>query len=211
MAKVRCDINSINMNRGLTLIEIVVTMGIITMVVLMIGAFGLDISNFQIFLGNTLSAQQEIRQTLQVLVSEARAMHSADNGSYAIASVTSSSFSFYSDIDDDGSFEKIRYFLDSSILKKGTIEPSGVPAVYDSGSENVKDVVGYVVSGTAVEDAIFSYYDDTFTGVELPLIFPINISDITMVQVKITADQSPENISSIVTSSEMVLLRNIKY
>lgn len=172
--------------KGFTLIEVVIALAIFTTIALAISLFTLDISNFSVFFGENLSAQQELQLSLLSMAREIRAMGPSSTGSYQIASATANSVTFYSDSDDDGLFERLRYFMDGDIFKKGVIKPSGNPLVYDPAQENVYELVHYVTNGSTV----FTYYDKNFTGTQPPLSFPVNAPLIKAVKASLVVDQN---------------------
>ena len=96
--------------RGFTLIEILISITILSGIVFIVGMFGLDIFNFQIFLGDAFTIQQEISLTLTNMGIDVRSIGPSANGSYPIESASDSSIVFYSDIDGDTIFERVRYY-----------------------------------------------------------------------------------------------------
>src|SRR3989344_8127549 len=62
------------LSAGFTLIEIIIAMAIFSGIVFVVSSFGLDVYDFGIFLGENLTAQQELQLTLRSMVSEMRAM-----------------------------------------------------------------------------------------------------------------------------------------
>ena len=129
----------ISANKGFTLIEIIIAIAIFSGIILAVSMFGLDVYDFGIFLGENLNAQRELQTTLRVMASEMKAMNQSVVGSYAIESASQNAITFYSDIDGDGLTDKIRYFLENNILKKGVIKPSGSPLSY-SGTERINSI-----------------------------------------------------------------------
>ncbi len=195
------------MNKGFTLIEIIVVMAIMSGIVFVISVFTLDISEFQIFVGESLEVEQEVHQAFGVMIPEIRSVGPSGNGGYPISVASSSSFSFYSDINNDGLFDQVRYFLDGVILKKGVIKPTGgAPYVYNPSTEEVSDKVNSVTSGN-----IFSYFDKNYDGVNgSPLSYPIDVSAIRVVKINLVVDENPnvEPGSQIFTTT--VEIRNFK-
>lgn len=175
------------MSRGFTLIEIIIAASIFTMVVMVISFFVLDISNFSFFFGENLVAQQELQQSLKSIVSEIRSMGPSDNGGYPIMSAASNLLTFYSDLDGDGKFERVRYYIEGAIFKKSILESTGNPPVYDPSQEKTFELVHYVTN----TNSIFSYYDDAYTGNGSSLPTPINIPSIKTIKVSLIVDQNP--------------------
>lgn len=185
--------------------EVIIAIGIVSGIILIVSMFGLDVYDFGIFLGENLSAQQELQIALRVMVSEMRPMTQSVNGSYAIESASQNAVIFYSDIDGDGLVDKVRYFLDGDVLKKGVIKPAGSPLGY-SGSEKITEEVHYVYASAG---NIFSYYNSSYTGVEAPLTFPIDISAVRLIKANVTVDQSPADAASRINFSLSVNIRNL--
>ena len=169
---------------GFTFIEVMVSSAILALVVLGITLFSQDIFRFGSFFSDSLKTQQEIQQTFQSLVTEIRSMGPSSIGSYSIAEATTSTLVFYSDIDRDGLFERIRYFLDGSALKRGVVKPTGNPFVYNLSGEAVSEAIHGVV---ATSSGIFSYYGAGYTGNEPAMSFPVAISDIRLIKAEVSA------------------------
>ena len=194
------------MSKGFTLLEILISMAILTGVVFAISSFGLDAFDFGIFLGENLTAQQEIQLTLKSMTSEVRAMTQSVSGSYPIESASQNSITFYSDIDGNCLSEKIRYYLQGNTFYKGTIEASGNPLIYDIANEKVSEMIHNIY---APAGNIFSYYDGDYSGTEPELPFPVNIPEIRLVEISITVDSNPVNPTSRINFSTSVNMRNL--
>jgi len=199
-----------NLNSGMTLIEIMVAVGILAAITLAVTFFALDVSDFSVNLGRNLSAQQEINLTFGILISEIRSIGPAEDGSFMIGQAATSSFSFYTDIDGNGSFDKVRYFLDKGTFKKGVIKPSGVPAGYDPVSETISETIHNVIL-PAASTTIFAYFDKDYSGAGSPMALPVNISQIRLVKVDITIDETPLDVAGRINSSMAALIRNLRY
>jgi prepilin-type N-terminal cleavage/methylation domain-containing protein len=97
--------------RGFTLIETLVALAIFTIV---LGAiFGSVIMIYRAY-GYTWQqslAIDEARRGVEIMVKEIRQARSGENGAFAIEKAEDKEFVFYSDIDNDGKTERVRYFL----------------------------------------------------------------------------------------------------
>lgn len=171
-------------NAGFTLIEVMISFAVLAVVVLAIALFSQDVFKFGSFFSESLKTQQEVQQTFQSLVVEIRSMGPSSIGSYSIAEATTSTLVFYSDIDRDGLFERVKYFLVGGTLKKGVVKPAGNPLTYNLTGEAVSEAIHGVV---ATSSGIFSYYDASYTGSEPAMNFPVNISDIRLIKAEISA------------------------
>ena len=194
------------MKKGFTLIEIIIALAILSGTLLVIGLFTLDISNFSIFYGQNLSAQQELQLSLRFMIREVRSMGPSNNGSYPIVSATANSVTFYSDSDKDGLFERIRYYMEGSVFKKAIIKPTGNPLVYNPAQENTFELVNNVINGNSV----FDYYDKNYTGAESPLSFPVNIPLVKSLRATLTVDQNPLALPVPISFSITAMIRNFR-
>jgi len=195
-------------NKGFTLIEVLISMVILIVITGLILAFFQNVTDSSRRFSSSLIAQQQVQQTLQVIVPELRSAAQANTGAYPVFGVSSTTLGFYSDVDRDGLFERVRYFLDEDILKKGVIWPSGEPLVYDVDDEIIYDVIEGMVTGAQ----IFSYFDETATSTEsTQLPSPISIVDIKKVRISIVVNQGTANQPSIVGVEDLVTIRNLRY
>jgi len=98
---------------GFTLVETIVAIFVFTLI---LGAlFGFITMAYRTY-GYTWErslAINEARRGIEIMVKEIREAKSGDNGSFAIEKADDKQFIFYSDIDNDGKTERVRYFLGS--------------------------------------------------------------------------------------------------
>src|SRR3989344_8693114 len=191
---------------GFTLIEIMIFIGLSAGVLAVLGLVVTNIASLKDYFGEALSAEQEIQQTLTEMGPEIRSISQSNIGSYPIESSASTTLIFYSAIDQDGLFERVRYFLSGTTLKKGVIKPTGNPLQYVLGNEVVRDVVRNIVPGYD----IFSYYDRTYTGTENPLTQPVGVSGVRLIRVTLTVNRNGPQGSGAVTLSERFTIRNLR-
>ena len=193
-------------SRGITLIELLVALAIVTGVITVVTSFGLDISGFGTDLNARLEGERELEATLRTMLTEVRSMGPGANGAYPIAIATDTEFSFFSDITGDGRFEQVRYFLDGTVLKKGVIEPTdSQPADYPPGDETITEVAHYLVPG-----AVFAYYPEGYAPETGPLPSPVIVNDIRMVSVTGTTDVDPLAPPLPATLSIDITIRNLR-
>ena len=190
--------------QGFTLIEILIAIGIFAGIAFIIGVFIKSVFDYQLLFTQQLSAQQEIEYAFSMMLPEMRSMTSSVIGEYAIAQASSTAITFFTDVDANGSADRVRYFLDGTILRKGIIRPSGNPPVYDSTQEVFSDVAHSVVSGTP----IFSYYDEQYTGSEPALTEPIKLAAIRLIG--ITLSLRDPNKAVPVTAHIEIVPRNLR-
>jgi prepilin-type N-terminal cleavage/methylation domain-containing protein len=191
---------------GFTLIEVLIALSIMTMSLVFVTYFTLDVSTFGTDLNSRLEAEFELQITLRSMISEIRSMGPGDNGAYPIAVATATTFTFYSDIDGDGTFEQLRYFLDGTILKRGITHPTTTePVLYPAADEVITEVVHNLTSGT-----IFTYYPEGLPGETPALASPIDVSKIRLVSIEGTVDQDTSKPPLPSTLSISVTIRNLR-
>lgn len=170
-----------------------------SIIVILIGSFGLDILSSQTSFSRTLEIQSEINQTFKEIIPEIRSMEESENGAYPIISASSDSFEFYSDVDSNGTVDKVRYFVDGSEMKRGTTKPSGNPPVYDPSDEKIKRLISDL---TLTSAGMFKYYDKNFTGSENSLAVPVSIPAIRLIRIEAIVDPKIPGSSNFVSSMQ---------
>lgn len=170
--------------------EVIVAVAIFLVSVLILGDFirqAFDSNRFTLELSDAINFAKKGIDTME---KELREASYADNGDYPLASSTSQSIIFYSDIDTDEMSERVRYFLEGTELKKGVINPTGNPAQYLSGSEVVTTISQYIRNGT---DPIFYYYNGDYPAdtVNNPLPNPVNVNRVKLIRMILNVNIDP--------------------
>lgn len=195
--------------KGLTLIELLVSLFVLSI----IGIVGFNIQKslftFSDLLEGALSSQQETRQTFNVISRELRSASPSVSGAYPLAQASSTSLAFFSDINNDELTEKIRYFLDNGTVKKGIVYPTGTPLSYPTASEKISIMVNNVYNTSS----LFVFYDNNYDGTtsSQPLAEPPNIPAISSIKlniVVISENSQKEKLPQTMTTQ--ITIRNIK-
>jgi prepilin-type N-terminal cleavage/methylation domain-containing protein len=189
---------------GFTLVETLIGMAIFVLIVGVLTLFSKNIWVYNSMINSELTSVNANRTALKTMVAEIRTASSGNNGAYVISLANSTSFTFYSDIYDNGLKEKIRYFLNGTNLQKGVIIPTGSPLAY-TGNEVITTLIPYVTNSS-----IFDYYDENYDGTTASLGAPVDISVIRLIKITVTTDDNPNRPASPITISSQVTLRNIK-
>ncbi len=194
--------------KGLTLIEVLIAMALMGGIAFLLTRLSGDLTEYSLRFNRGLFTQQQIQQTLQIIVPEIRSASQSSNGVYPIVEATTSTFTFYSDLDKNGTFEEVRYFREDGIFKKGVIEPIGNPPTYPTSSEVVYELVHNIGTSTA----IFLYYDNTATStLSSPLPSPVDVLKIRTVEVNLIANQGTTSTASMVGVDNRATIRNLRY
>jgi prepilin-type N-terminal cleavage/methylation domain-containing protein len=198
------------MNKGFTLFETLVAMSIGVVLLLAVGQFARDIFYDNSAQSGLFSTAQDARTIVNTMVKELRSASPGSDGSYPIVTAATSTMTFFSDINGDGTKERVRYFLATTTpptLKKGVITPTGSPLGY-TGAE-VITTLAYNVRNTG-STSIFNYYDGTFTGTSSPLTQPVSVSAVRLVQINLILDSDPNRSPNPRTYTSDATLRNLK-
>ncbi len=193
--------------RGFTLIELIISMGIIALIGAAVAALQKNAVTLNAILQEDLGGQQELRSVVKNFLTETRSVGPSATGAYPLATVATSTFMFYSDIDLDGSRDRIRYFLSGQTLKKGVIKPSGSPLSYNPSSEKVSDVVHGVLTEAG---PVFEYYDTNYDGTTPPLSQPVNVLNVRLIKLNLTVDRDPRRAPGPVSATAQASMRNLK-
>lgn len=194
-------------NTGFTLFEILVTMGIITVISVPLMRLQVNILSFNGFFQNTISLQDEARRAVQNFSSEVRSAVPAENGAYLIGEAKDNSFIFYRDINHDRTAERVRYFKEGEELKKGVIIPSGNPINYSLSDEKIITVAHNVKNSDI--DPVFTYFDRDYDGQSAPLIQPVESTLVRLVKLNVVLGAGNERQDKMNLSTQ-VTLRNVK-
>ncbi len=192
---------------GFSLLEIIFALAIFASISLVVMNFRNSVSVVENLVNQELQSQQDVAQAFQILTTDVRSAGPSGLGAYAIISASTSSFSFYSDVDKDGVFDQVRYSLVTSTIVRGIVVPAGNPLVYASGTETVTASIANVV---ATSTPIFSYYDSVYTGSEPPLSLPVDISKVRAVKISVYVDVKPATAPKPLFFTQTVTMRNLK-
>lgn len=97
--------------KGFTLVEVLVTIFAFCLVMGAATAFLLMFYRTHSFEWEQSIAANEARKGIETMVKEIREARPGDDGSYPIEKADDKEFIFFSDIDNDGDAERVRYFL----------------------------------------------------------------------------------------------------
>jgi type II secretory pathway pseudopilin PulG len=195
--------------QGMTLLEILVAIGIFILAIAAIYVFINQGFRFQNFSLDQTAAIQEARRGVETLVRQIRETQISGIGTYPIVEADAQELIFYSDIDKDTDVERVRYWLDGTDFKKGTIEPRFGPIEYVESDEVVVTLSQYVQNGA---DPVFYYYNRDWPAdtVNNPLSVPAVVTDVRLVQVRLIINVNPAQAPSDFTLESNVQIRNLK-
>jgi type II secretory pathway pseudopilin PulG len=190
---------------GYSIVETIILISVFTVVLIVLMSsilFFYKANNFNV---EQAFAVSTARKGVEIMVSNIREATYADDGAYPIFNISSTTMTFFSDIDNDDSVERIRFFLDSdSIFKKAVLESSGDPPVY-VGTESIS-FISSDVRNIEENTNIFNYYDDTGTEIT----DYDNVSDVAFIGVNLIVNINPARLPNEFTLKSSATLRNLK-
>ena len=167
--------------RGFTLIETLVTIAIFGTVIVAAG----DLLRV-IFASTTtnpaaLNAVDQAQSAASLFVNQVRDGSYGNDGSFPLNQASTSQIIFFSPFgsSDPTTMYRYRYFISTSTLYEGVTVPSGSPLSYNTANEKLSALVSGVSVGTS---SLFSYYGGTYAGTTSPLTQPVNVNQVTYVQ-----------------------------
>ncbi len=198
-------------NRGLTLIELLVVVAIVGVLGIVIAKFQGDVFSYGRYFNNSFSTANSAQKLLRPMTEEIRSASASNNGAYPTDTIGDYSFSFYSDIDNDGLKDWVKYSISGTNLIKETIKPTGAPLVYVQGNKVTTTFM------TGVRNQIegvpmFTYYNDTYTGGAGGVVNPTTgaLDTVRLIGVKIRIDSDTNQPPPVFEVSSQVSVRNLK-
>jgi prepilin-type N-terminal cleavage/methylation domain-containing protein len=165
------------------------------------------------FILETGLASSMAQQANNSIVVDLRGVQQADNGSFPIAEATPMSLTVYFDTDNNGTVERVHYYLDqaSDELRKGITESVKVngAVTYPAGDSQTRVLGRYVVN--EANDPVFYYYNDNYPGdtTNNPLASPVSPGAVQLVRVKLLVNIDPIKAPNNIYIESFVDLRNM--
>ena len=194
-------------HKGITLPELLIAVAIISAMTVIMAAFQADLFNLGFGFQSNLSAQFQAERMLKDTTVEIRSAEPSSQGAYPIKTATETEFTFFTDPDGDGDKNRVRYFLDGTVFKKGEIVPEGAYHVYDEDAEEIVTLIEDVRN-----DVVFTYYDENYNGVgtTTALTFPVERKEIRLVEITLVIDNNENVGTNAMTIRTRAMMRNLK-
>lgn len=190
--------------RGLTLVETVVTVGIVAVITVAIAQ-----SVILFYKANRVAFEEsyQIRSAergLQVLIRDLREATYGDDGAYPLSSIASSSITFYADVDRTNPIEKVTYTLTGKLLQRTVRSSTGNPPTYTGAVAT--STVSEFVRNFDDNQSLFRYFDAA--GAEVTS--SADIASIVSVSVNLIVDITPIHAPGEFTLKSGATLRNLR-
>jgi prepilin-type N-terminal cleavage/methylation domain-containing protein len=174
----------INLEKGFTLIETLVSIGIFLLIIIAVNTFAVDIFSFNRKIYKNIENTQDIKVFLQDFSREIRSMSISNTGAFPIVEAGTSSITFYSDSDSDDLKEEIKYYVQNDSLLKRVIVPNTNPINYSTSTAQITSVIEGIDTGIN----IFEYFDSSYAGTTTSIVHPVNPYVIKLIKVNISVE-----------------------
>lgn len=194
-------------SQGFTLIEVIVTIGIFSLI--LVTMFTFIVNGYKSFrdLNARTSTLSIARQALEVAIREIREATQSDLGAYPLNLTSPNELIFYANVDSQTDIERVRYYLDGTNVIRGVIKPSGSPPDYRADQETHTTIAVNVHNGSV---PVFQYFDKNYLGSGSALAQPVDPALSRYIQITIIIDDDVNAPPVPVTVSSGVLVRNLK-
>lgn len=185
----------------MTLIEVVVAIGMITLVMVAVSDSAISLYRANTLGVGSMNQISQGRRAAQLITTDIRQTNIGSNGANAISTMSPYGITFYSDIPNGYGSQKITYAINGTTLTRSVTQP-GTPATYSSApsvstaSEFVKNVTDNV--------PLFRFYD--YVGNEI--VDMNQTSGVRVIEVALRTQGSVGNNPFTLTSR--VTLRNLR-
>jgi len=191
--------------KGMTFIEMLVVIAVSTIVMAAVAS-----SIVFFYRTNTYTMEQALainsaRRGIEIAVKHIREAAYSDEGAYPVISISENEFSFYSDIDNDASVEKVRLFIENGSFKEGITNSAGSPPTYTGQPEEI-NILSEDVRNIEEATKIFTYYGSD--GSEI--VNYANILDVTFAGIKLIVNINPARLPNQFDLNSSATLRNIQ-
>ena len=193
--------------KAFTLIETLIAVAIFTVIIGIVSLFARDTIFYKEVFFDSLTASDDARHILQPIANEIRSASPSSLGSYPLETVSETILIFYTDIDDDGLKDRVKYYLNGDIFTKSVIKPTGNPLAYAVVNEKITPLINDVANAGV---PIFSYYDTGYDGASAPMTQPVSIPAIRLIKINLVIDDNPTQPPAPFSVTTQVSLRNLK-
>lgn len=145
--------------QGFTLVETIVVIALFSILMIAVSE---SIASFYRLNAYTIAQAYQVdtaRMGVEQLVRDLREMTFADDGTFPLVSMGTTSIAFFSDIDRDNSVEYVTYSLQGTTLMKRVYNATGSPPTYGTTTPQETLTLSEHVQNTIQTTPIFVYYD----------------------------------------------------
>jgi prepilin-type N-terminal cleavage/methylation domain-containing protein len=198
--------------KGMSLVEMLVAIAIFSIGIAGFTALFVNSWRSNSFIVEEGQTNQIATRAVDSIVKNLRKIRQSDNGDYPIKSGDGFNLTVYVDDDDDGTTERVHYYLNGQILEKGVTNPTTAsPPVYPTGDQTVTAVANYVTNTSG--QPIFYYYNKNYPGdtVNNPLATSpaLAVDQVKLLKIQLWVNIKPNTAPDNVNFESFVDLRNL--
>ena len=190
--------------RAFTLVETVVVASLTTLVGLALLSMIAFFYRSNAFLLEATGAVDSASRGSNEALAALREASYGEDGTYPLLSTATSSITFYGDLDQDASVERVRLYLSNGTFYRSVTNAAGNPPSYAGQAESNTIIATYVKNTSATP--IFRYYGEN--GAELT--GTINPRDVRSVRTRLDVDINPQRAPNILILEGAATLRNLR-
>lgn len=194
--------------KGFTMLELLVALGIFSLIIVSVAWLVIHGFRYNAIIWEQLKTQSDGRRVLRETVDVVRKAEQSSIGSYPVANAGAYDLTVYSNVDSDSYREKVRFWLDGTTFKRNTVKPSGSPPSYSGAGQTVE--IAHDVVNISKGEAVFSYFDENYTGVEAPMIQPVDTTKIRIIRVRLELEKDPTETPKPLRVESAAQIRNLK-
>ena len=192
------------MKRAFTLVETVVVVAATALIFIVLNTLLVYFYRTNAYTLQQSTAVEQARSGVEDAMIYLREASYGSDGSFPIASVATSSITFYANVNNTPFIEQVTYSLQNGTFYRTVGEPSGNPPTYAGMAIATSTIAMSVVNATSTP--VFRYFDNT--GAELPS--PVNVSKIASIQTTVVIDVNVNRAPVSFTLSGGATLRNLR-
>jgi prepilin-type N-terminal cleavage/methylation domain-containing protein len=148
---------------GMTLIEMLVAVGLMTILSLAISTSTVNFYKTQSYALEQANEIDNARRGMTEWNRDAKELETGADGSFPVSIIEPHKFGYYSDTDKDSEVEYIEYQLSGTTLTKRTYNATGNPLVYNLTTPSSTEILSLYVQNINQATSTFFYYDNNGT------------------------------------------------
>jgi type II secretory pathway pseudopilin PulG len=192
------------MKNAFTLVETIVLIAVITLVSITLGMLLVYFYKTNAYTLEQSVAVAQSRKGVEDSMLYLREATFGSDGSYPISTATTTYITFYANMNNDATVERITYRRIGNIFYRTVVTPTGNPLSYTNGAIATTTVATSITNTNAVP--IFRYFDSA----SVELTYPIAISRISSIRTTVVIDVNVNRAPVALTLSAGATLRNLQ-
>ena len=193
-----------NLGAGFTLVETIVVIAVTTLITLTLGTLLVYFYKTNAYTLEQSTQVAQARRGVEDAMKDLREASYGSDGSYPIATASTSQIAFYANVNNDVNIERITYTRIGGTLYRTTLAVTGNPPTYVGGTYATSTVATSVTNNSGTP--IFQYYNESGNL----LAQPVDTSKVASVKTTLVIDVNVNRAPIAFTLSGAATLRNLK-